>query len=149
MIAEAAIVGMFLYGHDLNAVVAVGNDSGQHVFSEFVVGAHLFGILSHADVALVDEQRRGAGLEILFTPNERLFWMPHLRREDAGLLVLHHTAAPSRNAFAHSTVPIHVHFIQITVLQRRMRKHQFPVTRFGNTLHLIRLCFRPFIEIAH
>ena len=28
MIAEAAIVGMFLYGHDLNAVVAVGDDSG-------------------------------------------------------------------------------------------------------------------------
>ena len=115
MIAKRTIIGVFLNGHDLNAVVAVGDDSGKHVFSEFVVGAHLFGILSHADVTLVDEQRRGVGLEILFTPNERLFWMPHLRREDAGLFVLHHTAAPSRNAFAHAAIPIDMHLVELTV----------------------------------
>ena len=46
---------MFLYSHDLYGVVAVGNDTGQDFFAEFVVAAHFLLLLCHTDVALVDE----------------------------------------------------------------------------------------------
>ena len=55
VVAERAVVRVLLDGHDLDGVVAVGGDARQHLGAEFVVAAHLFLLLSHADVAFVDE----------------------------------------------------------------------------------------------
>ena len=64
MVAERPVVGVFLNGHDLNGVVAVGDDAGQYFFSELVVAANAFVFLCHAYVALVDEQGGGIGCEV-------------------------------------------------------------------------------------
>ena len=57
VVAEGAVVRVLLYGHNLNAVVACLDHARQHIVLEFRVGSHLFGILSHADVALINQQR--------------------------------------------------------------------------------------------
>ena len=54
MIAERTIVGMLLYGHNLNAIIAIFDYSGQHIILELRIGAHLFCILTHSDVAFIN-----------------------------------------------------------------------------------------------
>ena len=77
MIAERAIVWVLLDGHHLNAVVAFLDNAGQHVFTELIVGAHFLGVLSHAYMAFVNQQRVALGREFLFLP---FVWhrIPHL-----------------------------------------------------------------------
>ena len=78
MIAERAIVGMFLYGHNLYAVIAILDDTWQHVLAELVIGAHLLGILTHTHMALVDEQRVLLSFEVALFEVVFLSRVPHL-----------------------------------------------------------------------
>ena len=54
VIAEAAVVRMFLDSHNLDGVISVGYDSGQDFFAELGVCSNSFEILSHSDMAFVD-----------------------------------------------------------------------------------------------
>ena len=92
---------MLLDGHDLNAIIAIGNDAWQYIVLKLSISAHLLGILSHSDVALVDEEWIHLSPESLLLPSVRS-WIPHLRREYLGLLILHHALCPGRYALAFS-----------------------------------------------
>ena len=115
MIAETAIIGMFLYGHYLYAIVSVFDNARQNKFFKFGVRPYLFGILPHTNVALVDEQGRSGGFKFLLRPLVSLFGLPNLRREDVRLFVLNHAAYPSRYAFSVSAVPINVHLVEVAM----------------------------------
>ena len=106
---------MLLNGHDLNVIVAVPGYAGQNIVFEFGVGAHLFGILRHADVALVDEQGILLGTELGLFPDVGFLWGPYLSREYLGLLVLHHALGPGRNALAFSPIPLDMNLVKIAV----------------------------------
>ena len=148
VVAEGAVVRMLLDSHDLDAVVTVLNDTWQHVFLEFRVGAHLLGILSHSDVALVDEQRSGARLEGLLLPLVR-FRAPHLCRENLGLLVLNHTVGPCRDSLAFSAFPVHLHLEEVAVLHRLLRHLELPVACALDALGAIFRRFLPVVEVTN
>ena len=147
VVTEGSVVRMLLDSHDLNAVVTILYDTWQHIFLEFRVGAHLLGILSHAYVALVDEQRSGVRPEGLLLPLVRLR-VPYLRRENLGLLILNHTVSPCRDTLAFSTFPVHLHFEEITVLHCLFREFQLPVAGTLDTLSTILRAFLPAVEIS-
>ena len=149
MIAETAIIGMLLYGHNLDAVITVGGNARQHILTELVVRAYLFGILCHADVAFIYQQGRGVRTESLLLPHVRLLRCPNLRAENLRLVVLHHPAAPRGNAFAASSVPMHLQFIQVAMLERTGAELDFPVSRALDTLQLILGRLFPVVEIAY
>ena len=149
MIAEGAIVRMLLNGHNLDAVVAVLDDARQHIVFELAVGAHFLGVLSHSDVALVDEERVGIGFEFCFLPHIRFLRVPHLCGEDFCLLVLHHSAHPCRYALTVSTVPVDVHFVEVAMLDGLFGEFQFPVVGARDTFGSVALLFGPVVEIAY
>ena len=62
VIAEGAVVGVLLQGHDLDGVVAQLADAGQHGHAEVQVAVHARLLAGHADVALVDAQCPGPAL---------------------------------------------------------------------------------------
>ena len=78
MIAERTIVGMLLYGHNLNAIIAIFDYSGQHIIFELRIGAHLFCILTHSDVAFINQQRRSLRFEIILLPLVSFLGTPYL-----------------------------------------------------------------------
>ena len=53
VVAERSIIWMLLDSHNLNGIVAVGMNTRKHIFAEFFIRTHLFGILTHAYVALI------------------------------------------------------------------------------------------------
>jgi hypothetical protein len=67
-------------------------------------------------MALVNQQRRLIGLEGLFLPNVWFLRIPYLSREYLGLIVLNDTLAPSRDTLAFSPIPLHLHFVKVSVL---------------------------------
>ena len=100
MITEAAIIRVLLDRHHLNGVVAVPLDPGQNVFCELFIGADLFSIARHADMALINEQRVTIGAKMPVLPDIGLFRRPDLRRENFRLRILHHALAPGGDAFS-------------------------------------------------
>ncbi len=140
---------MFLDGHDLNGVVAVLLDARQHVLGKLLVGAYLLSILSHADVALVDEQRVLLGLEVLLLPLVGLLRIPHLSREYLGLVVLYHAAAPGRNTLALAAVPLDLHLVELAVLQGFLGEFQLPVACALYALAAVFLVLLPVVEVAN
>ncbi len=128
MISEAAVVGMFLDGHDLDGVVAVGGDARQHVGAELLVAAYLLFLLCHAYVAFIDQQRSGVGAEIGVGPCEMAVRGIHFGGEYVCVGVLHHTVGIGGNAFAASAVPVHHHFIPLPVADGFGRERGFPDT---------------------
>ena len=110
VIAERAIIGMFLYGHDLYAVVSVLYHAGQDVFLELLIRAHLLRVFRHADVAFIDKQRIYLGFEGLFLPHVRL-WVPYLRGEYLGIVILYYSLCPGGNALALPTLPVYLHLV--------------------------------------
>jgi hypothetical protein len=126
MIAEAAIVGMLLYGHDLDAVVAVLDDAREDVLAELVVGAHLLGILCHTDMTFVDEERVDIGLVCLMLEDVRSGRRPYLGGEYLRLLVLHDTCGPGGDTFAAASRPVHHELIEVEMVQCVLLQREFP-----------------------
>ena len=149
MITERAIIRMFLDSHDLDTVVSILNNARQHIVLEFGIGAHLFGILSHSYMALINEQRILLRLEVLLLELIFLFWIPHLGREYLRIVVLNYTTAPSWNTFSLTTVPVDLHLIELTVLQGFLGKFQFPVVRTSYTFTAVFLILLPIVKIAN
>ena len=145
MIAKRAIIRMLLYGHNLYAVVTCFHDTWQHIILKFGVCTNLLGILRHAYVAFVDEQRISGGFKVGCLPCVRLLRTPYLSRENLSLIVLNHAVYPSRDALALTTFPIYMHLVKITMVDGSFVHHQFPVARSLNTLGGI---FRPFFPIV-
>ena len=65
VVAERTVVGVFLNGHDLDGIVSVLHYARKNVFAEFFVSTHALFVLSHTDMAFIDEQRVGFRLEVL------------------------------------------------------------------------------------
>ena len=57
MVTERAVIGVLLYRHDLDAVVAEFGYTRQDVTAEFLVTAHFLLLRTHADVTFVDKER--------------------------------------------------------------------------------------------
>ena len=138
---------MLLNGHNLYAVVAVGNDARQHVLAELVVGTHLFGIFAHTDVALIYEQGVFLGAESLFLPLVRS-GVPHLSREYLGLVVLYYAAHPGRYSLTLATVPVYAHLVEVAVLHGFRGQLQLPVACSFDAFSLVSLVFLPVVEVA-
>ena len=148
VVAERAVVRMLLDSHNLDAVIAVGDDTRKYVVLELRICAHLLCIFAHSYVALIDEQRTLVRLESLFLPNVRLLGCPYLSRENLCVLVLNDTTNPRRDALALATVPLYVHLEEVAVLHCLLRQLQFPVACSFDTLSTIFLCLLPVVEVA-
>ncbi len=74
---------------------------------------------------------------------------PHLCRKDFRLFVLHYPCGPCRYAFALSSVPVHAHLIEVSVLQGILRQRQFPVLRPLQTFGFVFLGLLPVVEISY
>ena len=140
---------MLLDGHYLDAVVACLVYTGQYIQTEFLVCANLLCVLSHTDVALVDEQRTGIGFELSVLPFVFLFGLPNLGRENLCGFILNHTTHPCGYAFALSTIPMYTHLVEITMLQGFLWQDKFPVARVAHLLESIVAVFLPTIEITY
>ena len=149
MVTKRAVVRMLLYGHHLNAVITILDDAWQHIVLELRIGAYLLGILTHSHMALIDEQRRLVGLELLLAENIRFLRVPYLGRENLRVIVLNHTTAPSRDTLTFATIPLHLHLIQVAMLDSLLAELQLPVASSGDTLALIFVVFLPVVEITN
>ena len=149
MIAETAIIGMLLNGHNLDAIITCLVHTRQHVYAELLVRAYLLCILSHADMALVNEQRTCIRFELVILPFILVLGLPHLGREYLCLLILNNTTHPSRNTLALTAFPMHAHLVQVSVLQSLLWQYQFPITAVAKFLEGIVSVFLPSIEIAN
>jgi len=111
MIAKTTIIRMLLNGHNLNTVIAFLCYAWKCFFAEFIVCAYFFLLLCHSNMTFIDQQRIRSRLKCLFLEFIWLFRCPDLCAEYLGLLVLHHTCSPCRNAFTLSAIPIHIQLI--------------------------------------
>ena len=145
MVAEAAIIRMLLNGHDLDTVVPIFHHTWKNLLLKLTVRAHLLLILSHTDVALVDQQRVCARLESAFLELIRLFRCPYLSAEDLGIVILYHTGSPCGDALSIATIPVDMQFIEVAMLQRLLWQFQFPVAVLQR-LHLIFGILFPVVE---
>ena len=111
MIAKAAVIRMFLNGHNLDAVIAVRLYPRQDFFRKLLIGAYLFGILRHTYMTFIDKQRRGVRLKLGIVPGVLLARVPNLSGENLGVFVLYHTGCPGGNAFPFTAAPVHLHLV--------------------------------------
>ena len=118
MVAKGAIIGMFLNGHYLNAVIPHFCNTGQYAFAKRVVCRYLFCLSRHTDMAFVDQKRIGLRAEIGNFKLITYFRVPYLCTEDFGLFVLNHTLNPGRDTFATASGPMNHQFVQITMKNR-------------------------------
>ena len=150
MIAKGAVIRVLLDGHDLDGVIPVAGHARQHFETKFLVGSGLLFLRGHANMALVDEQRRGVRPKIVDAELVFLRRIPNLGRKDLRRLVLHHTPTPSRNAFASASLPLHAELIQVAVVKRVRRQHDFPVARRTfQAPQTVILAFFPTVKVAH
>ena len=127
MITKRSIIRMFLYCHNLDTIISIGNDTREDVFAELVVRTNFFRILSHANVTLVDKKRIFIGLKIGCFEMIGFFRSPNLCRENLSLFILHHSCCIRRNAFSLSTFPIDVKFIKISMMHGFGWEFNFPI----------------------
>ena len=139
---------MFSHSHHLNGIVAILLDAWQDVVLELGIGSHLLRILCHTDVALVDEQRIGVGLEVLLLEFVRLGWSPNLSGENLGRIVLHHTVGIGRNALPFSTIPLDFQLEEVAVMHLTGLELDFPIA-VVDAFHLVGLILLPIVEIAN
>ena len=120
LVAEGGVVGVLLYGHQLDGVVAGVLDPVQGLVGEFPVGAHPGLLLGHADVGLVDHRGLGAAHAIVIPvgPLEGLVRLPDLAAEGHGALVQHAAGDPGGNALEGDALPAHHQLDELAVLQR-------------------------------
>ena len=150
VVTETAIIGMLLYGHNLNAVVTVGCNTRKNLITELYISANLFLVLSHTNVALIDKQRICRRTELLHLPLIGLLRIPYLSTENMRLGRLDNSSSPSRNTFSLTTLPMHNQFIERTMLEGLVLYLDFPVScRTLHALHRIAGAFLPSVEIAN
>ena len=78
MVAERAIIRMFLYGHELHDVVSGCGDARQNGLGKLTIGVDARFLSSHADVRFINPWRGDLrGIEFMF-PNVGLRRVPNL-----------------------------------------------------------------------
>ena len=100
-------------------------------------------------MAFVNKKRIALRTEGFFLEYVGRLGIPNLRREDFGLLVLHHAGTPGRNALTASAFPIYLHLVELSVAESLRWQFEFPIISAGNALQLIFLHLLPLIEIAN
>ena len=149
MITETAIIRMFLYSHYLYAIVTLLSHTRQYIVAEFHIRAHLLLILSHTDMAFVDEQGIGIGFELICLPYIGLLGRPSLSTEYLCLGILHYTIDPCRYAFSLSTFPMNTQFEERAMLEGLVLNLYFPISRLRYTLHGKLGTLLPTIEVTY
>lgn len=148
MVTETSVIGMFLDSHDLNAVISVLSDTGKDIFAEFIIGAHFFCILRHADVAFVNHQRSDIGYKYFFLEFIGFGRFPYLSTENLSLLVLYDTVCPCRDTFSLSSFPVNFQFVELQVFYGFGGKGNFPVSAVAQTFQLECRFFFPVVEVT-
>ncbi len=111
MIAEAAVVGVFGYCHELNGVVAQLFHARYYVACELAVKPHPLLFLGHAYVTLVYQRRAyGCRIEVVAFPVERLR-SPHLSGEVVRFRLFHRTHSVGGQTFVPSVVAVDRNFV--------------------------------------
>ncbi len=149
MIAERAVVRVLLHSHYLDGIVSIADNSRQDALAKLTVRAHFLLILRHTDVALVNQERLCLWTQRLRPPTVRSLGRPDLGRKDMRLLVLHHTIGPSRDALSFPSIPLDVHFVELSVAQCSGGKRQLPVFRVLYAMAAISIKFLPPAEVTH
>ena len=139
---------MLLDGHNLDGVIAVGDDARQHVDAELLIGTHTLAVLSHANVALIDEQGLNIRCKLLDLELIGSLGRPHLGRENVSLLILNHSGGVCRNALAFPTLPVDTQLVQVAVAHCALGQHNLPVAVL-ETLEAIGSTLAPIVELAH
>ena len=116
VVSEAAVVGVLLDGHDLDAVVAILDDSRQHLFTELGISSYAFFVLRHTNMALVNKERRRVRFELCGLPLIGLLRSPCLRSEEFRLIILHDARSPCGDAFALTAFPMNGELEELAVL---------------------------------
>ena len=140
---------MLLNSHHLNAVIAIFLHTRQDIFRELLVGPNFLGILTHTHMALINQQRSLVGLERFLFPLVLLLRVPHLSGEYLRVVVLYHTTAPGRNTLSFSPIPLHLHLVELSMLQCLFAEFQLPVASACNTLATIFLRLLPVVEVTN
>ena len=122
---------------DVHGVVAVLFDAGQHVLDEVVIGADLPVLARHADVALVDQHRRGAGSGALFVVPDVFALLGHHAVELEGGLVLLHAADVGRDAVEAPSCARHLHQHPLAFAQRVVSGQLDLPAAAGKALHRV------------
>ena len=149
VVSEATIVRVFLYSHYLDAVVTELGNPGQHVVAELDVCAYLLCVLRHAYVALVYEEWRGLGLELVHLPLVFLLGVPYLYAEEVGVWILHYPVRPGRYALALSAVPMDAELEVSAMPEGLVLNLNLPVACAPYSLHGILGTFLPVVEVAN
>ena len=147
MVAEGAVIGVLLDGHDLDAVIAELVDTRQHIAAELLVGIHFLLFRRHTDMAFVDIERALLFKAFAFVFPLELGFVPNLRREDLRLLVLYNTTYIGRNTLSVAAVPFYEQLVHLAVGHRFLRQLGFP-NAVAYRLKTIGLILGPVIEIA-
>ena len=147
VIAKTAIVGVFLYCHELQCVVAHLHNVGQHLFAEVVVSGHALLLATHAYMGFVDQARFVGNNKVFALPAVGLK-IPCLRIEDFSLLVLNHATYVGWYALALSAVPVNGHLEFVAMLQHTVGNLYLPVAEL-QTSHLIIVALLPVAKVAN
>ena len=138
---------MLLDGHDLDAVIAEFVNTRQDVPTEFFVGVHFLLLGGHTDVALVDIKTALLFEFLTAVLPDELGFIPNLRGEYLGLLILNHATYVRRDTLSVTAVPLNEQFVHLSVGHRFLRQFSFPnAVPYG--LETIGLVLGPIIEIA-
>ena len=149
LIAERGVVRVLHDCHQLYGVVAEVADARQVKFGKLTVGADALALLRHADVRLVDEQRRDLALAIAAVgPVERARRRPDLPDELIRLLVLHRAVDVAGDAVECLTAFADLQLDALPMLQDvRTRQLDFPDASFAARERMRGAV--PAVEVAH
>lgn len=92
MVAKGAVVGVFLDGHKLHAVIATLFDMGENIISELPVLGHSSLLRAHAHMSLVNFQVLGNGANSWILELVRRLEVNSV--EKVCLFILDHIAGP-------------------------------------------------------
>ena len=121
MVAKRAVIRMLGDGHELDGVVAVRLDARQDVLGEFLVGTYPFGLLRHAHVRLVNQQRLAVQLRRGVLIYIRCGRIPELAVIVLGAFVLNHALDIHGNALMLPDLRLH-HDLQLAAMREPMGK---------------------------
>ena len=147
MVSKGTVIGVLLYGHDLDAVIAKFINTGQHIATEFFIGIHFLLLGRHADMTFVDIESAFL-FEFLSAVLPLVFgFVPYLRREYLRLLILHHAAYIRRDTLSVTALPFHEQFVHLAMLHGILRQDCFPYA-VTDGLETIGFVLGPVIHIA-
>ena len=127
LIAERAVIGVLLQGHDLDGVVAQFLDAGQDILTELFERAHLLLFCRHADMAFVNHGM-GPFSGVTVLPDIFFRRVPDLGAEHLGNWVLHNAGSVGRDSLSPAAGPLDEELVELAVTEEHLRNAEFPVS---------------------